>query len=146
MKHLSLLLASTVALYAASINTQLNSQEHSPHEQGNLSEAQMEAASGAGSTCRWGCNEDDVTCTVEWVIPQIGQPFIVRIWRQEWSPHWECAWAWGSDTCIPLPGGDVLCNTIFEYPPSSGNCNGTPSNTITTLTSICSTLPPPNPD
>jgi len=77
-----------------------------------LTSKELASATGAGSTCRLGCNEPDTPCH---------GGFIGGGWESEkqiWYPHNECAYATGSDTCIK--GKDTDCTIIYMY--SDENC------------------------
>src|SRR4030067_770943 len=83
-----------------------------------LSDAELSSARGAGSTCRYGCNEDPYYC--------------VSRHTRIWYPHWECAWAFGADTCIP--GQDAKCNKDIWY--SDDDCQYE-SSSVTQWSSTC---------
>ena len=81
-----------------------------PHQASHsLTHDEMKATVGAGSTCRLGCNEPNITCTT--VSP--AGPNQSADMDQTWNPHYECGWAPGSDTCTA--GQDMLCNTRTFY-------------------------------
>lgn len=93
----------------------------------NLTTTEMETIQGSGSTCRLGCNEPDVACSLDATMTQV------------WYPHLECGYAPGTDTCTTLP--DVMCNKrrfFLDYPCDREYTSDT------TWTSTC-TIPPTPP-
>lgn len=144
MKHLIVILASAISLAFSAYATETTSSPLRLAGGRELSQRELSGIGGTGSTCRYGCNEPNIACTVEYVIIN-GIPVVTRVFKQIWYPHWECAWSWGSDTCVPLnPPGDVACNEVRTYSINDLDCSGSYSSDWTT-SSICSYAPPPGP-
>lgn len=96
-----------------------------------LAATKMVLARGAGSTCRWGCNQPDLPCH------SIDGPddTVIAHEKQVWWPHFECGFAIGADTCTPLP--DAICNIVIQYGPDNWTCMDPPTQTWTTTSSTC---------
>jgi hypothetical protein len=78
----------------------------------SLTKNEMSLVRGSGSACRWGCDEEDTCLTEEYIVNGPGGRIVLTHWyRQIWSPHYECGFAWGGDNCVPGP--DTVCNTQY---------------------------------
>ena len=127
-------LAATLALSAT--KTLPAELRHDAKGKTPLTIAKMAVARGAGSTCRIGCNEPNTDCQVEYFVQEPLPPDTVqRVWGQDWSPHPECGFSMGSDTCSSKK--DVLCNVVYEYPVTAPTCQAPATSITRTYTSLC---------
>ena len=99
---------------------------HDTADKAPLNVASMAAARGAGSTCRLGCNESNVACEPSYP----GNPY-AGYYGIDYNPHMECAYAFGSDTCIAGP--DELCYSQYKFV----NCNSPARQANYAYTSTC---------
>ncbi len=90
-------------------------------------------AIGSGSTCRIGCNDWPTSqCVNHWHMIN-GVPHFDYSELTTRNPHLECGWAWGQDTCVPLP--DTLCIMIQRF--MEYDCAGEYYDQDITTTSTC---------
>ncbi|KXK13238.1 MAG: hypothetical protein UZ18_ATM001002038 [Armatimonadetes bacterium OLB18] len=92
-------------------------------------------AQSAGTTCRVGCNDWPLSQCENYYVPAKPPypPTFLYSKRTTRYPHLECGWAWGQDTCVPLPDDACILVEWFMDP----NCSGPRWGNDLTTTSTC---------